>query len=540
MTHKIRGLSLAPLLCLVLSLALAPAPLEAQTTSPGGNGVSKDRGFTLQPPWSPGKSFQITCSYGCGLHDNGGSQDFFALDFPMNRGETIYPAAPGRVIFAETAREGWAGYGNLVMIEHQNDCQSIYAHLDSIAVAENQIVDTSTPLGGAGNSGTGVVHLHFAMYRGASVQFGINGSRGPAGGSAVVPEPFSSCTLSGGGDCESLALFDTLRRDDLAPEVVAHPNGNLEIFACGRHDRHLYYRQRLSNGTFTNWLDRNGTCASAPSAAVDASGRLYVFVRGTNHELWYRRRDTSGAWTDWLSLGGFIIGRPAVALDTASNRLVVFARGSDHALYFRVQSGLGFLGWGGLGGELLDDPVAARRGNGRVDVFVRGDDYTLWKVPGNNDGSFTSGNFQSQSLQIEGRPALNLQSNGILEMVVRTVGDQLWHRAPSSFGLLSNQSVSVGTHSPAAAANQDGRIQAFRRNRSTSALDSFYRDAFGIWRSAPSFGGHGTSDVEAVRAGNGRIYFFTWGLDDLFLREQSVTNSSTSWAGWTPLTIPSR
>lgn len=356
----------------------------------------------------------------------------------------------------------------------------------------------------------------------------------------MVPEPFSSCTLSGGGDCESLALFDTLRRDDLAPEVVANPNGNLEIFACGRNDRHLYYRQRLSSGAFTSWLDRDGTCASAPSAAVDSGGRLYVFVRGTNNELWYRRRDPSGVWTGWLSLGGFLVGRPAVALDTAFGRLVVFVRGADHALYYKVQSGLGFGGWGGLGGELLDDPVAARRGDGRVDVFVRGNDYTLWRLPGNSNGTFTASNYQSQSLKIEGRPALNLQSNGFLEMVVRTTADQLWHRAPSSGGLLSNQSVSSASHSPAAAANLDGRLQAFRRNRSSSALDSFYRDAFGIWRAAPTFGGHGTSDVEAVRAGNGHIFFFTWGIDDLFLREQSVTSGSTSWAAWTPLSIPSR
>lgn len=517
------------------------APLAAQTP-PNGNGVSKDRGFSIRPPWSPGRSFQITCGYGCGLHDNGagGTQDHFALDFPMPRDETIYPVAPGRVIFAETAREGWSGYGNLVVVEHQNDYQTIYAHLNRILVAEGQLVDTSTPVGGAGNSGTGVVHLHFAMYRGAGIFPGINGSRGPAGGTAVVPEPFSACTMSGGGDCENLERLDTLRRDDLAPEVVANPNGNLEILACGRNNRRLYHRRRLASGGWTGWLDRDGVCASAPSAAVDSGGRLYVFVRGTNGELWYRRRDPSGAWTGWLSLGGFIFGRPAVALDSASSRLVVFARGADHALYYRVQSGLGFGGWGFLGGTLVDDPVAARRGDGRVDVFVRGIDYTLWKLPGNGNGTFTAHNYQSQSIKIEGRPALNLQSNGILEMVARTVSDQLWHRAPGPSGLLSNQSVSVATHSPAAAPNQDGRLQAFRRNRGSSALDSFYRDGFGIWRAAPSFGGHGTSDLEAVRAGNGRIFFFTWGIDDLFYREQTVASGSTSWSGWTPLLIPSR
>ena len=209
-------------IALSIAMVLLAAPLAAQTTSPGTNGESKARGFSIQPPWSPGKSFQITCGYGCGLHDNGsgGTQDHFALDFPMSLDEPIYPAAPGTVIFADTAQGGWSGYGNLVVIQHQNDYQTLYAHMNRILVFEGQIVDSATQIGGAGNTGTGVIHLHFAMYRGASILPGSNGSRGPAGGTAVVPEPFSNCTLSGGGDCESLARLDTLRRDDLAPEVV--------------------------------------------------------------------------------------------------------------------------------------------------------------------------------------------------------------------------------------------------------------------------------------------------------------------------------
>jgi hypothetical protein len=93
----------------LLVLVLPPAALAI--TGPGGNGVAKDRGLTLSPPWGPGRMFTMTCGYGCGRHDNIGTQDYFALDFPMAAGEPIFAAAAGRVILAESLGSGWEPYG---------------------------------------------------------------------------------------------------------------------------------------------------------------------------------------------------------------------------------------------------------------------------------------------------------------------------------------------------------------------------------------------------------------------------------------------
>ena len=162
--HRIR-VSSRPLLaaaCLATALAMPTSAI----TPPGGNGVAKDRGFTLSPPWGFAKSFSMTCGYGCGKHDNIGTQDYFALDFPMPAGEPVYAAAPGRVILAEPLGGGWEPYGNSVMIEHFNGYQTFYAHLDTLAVAVGAEVDTGTQIGMAGQSGSGAStdHLHFVLY----------------------------------------------------------------------------------------------------------------------------------------------------------------------------------------------------------------------------------------------------------------------------------------------------------------------------------------------------------------------------------------
>lgn len=132
--------------CIALlgAVAFAGPPATAGTTSPGANGVAKDRGFTISPPWRRGRSFRNGCGYGCGKHDNIGTQDYFAIDWMMPGGEPVYAIAPGRVVLAARLTGGWEPYGNGVMIQHANDYQSFYAHLDSIDVVVGQEVDADT------------------------------------------------------------------------------------------------------------------------------------------------------------------------------------------------------------------------------------------------------------------------------------------------------------------------------------------------------------------------------------------------------------
>ncbi|NQD66381.1 M23 family metallopeptidase, partial [Bacillus haikouensis] len=67
---------------------------------------------------------------------------------------------------------GWddGGYGNKVVIDHQNGYKTIYAHLDSISVSAGQTIGRGEKIGimGATGESTGV-HLHIEVYKNGSL-----------------------------------------------------------------------------------------------------------------------------------------------------------------------------------------------------------------------------------------------------------------------------------------------------------------------------------------------------------------------------------
>jgi len=68
---------------------------------------------------------------------------------------------------------GWdgGGYGNKVVIDHNNGYKTIYAHMASVKVKSGQTVRKGQAIGKMGSTGhsTGV-HLHFELYKNGSVQ----------------------------------------------------------------------------------------------------------------------------------------------------------------------------------------------------------------------------------------------------------------------------------------------------------------------------------------------------------------------------------
>ena len=83
------------------------------------------------------------------------------IDIAGNEGEAVWAVDAGVIVYA-----GWNdyGYGNMIMIDHGNGWQSLYAHLSSVKVVCGQSVDQGTLIGAIGNSGhsTGS-HLHFEL-----------------------------------------------------------------------------------------------------------------------------------------------------------------------------------------------------------------------------------------------------------------------------------------------------------------------------------------------------------------------------------------
>ncbi|MCT2386252.1 murein hydrolase activator NlpD [Erwinia pyrifoliae] len=89
------------------------------------------------------------------------------IDIAGSHGQPVVSTASGRVVYAGNALRG---YGNLIIIKHNDDYLSAYAHNDTMLVREQQEVKAGQKIATMGSTGTSSVRLHFEIrYKGKSV-----------------------------------------------------------------------------------------------------------------------------------------------------------------------------------------------------------------------------------------------------------------------------------------------------------------------------------------------------------------------------------
>ncbi len=89
------------------------------------------------------------------------------IDFAGKKGDTVRAAAAGKVVYAGNALKG---YGNLIILKHNDDYITAYAHNDKLLIQEQQWVSAGDAIAEMGNSDAERVKLHFEVrYRGKSV-----------------------------------------------------------------------------------------------------------------------------------------------------------------------------------------------------------------------------------------------------------------------------------------------------------------------------------------------------------------------------------
>jgi lipoprotein NlpD len=84
------------------------------------------------------------------------------LDVAGKAGDPVLAAADGKVVYAGS---GLRGYGNLVIIKHNNTFLSAYAHNQALLVREDQAVKRGQTIAQMGNSDADQVKLHFEIRR---------------------------------------------------------------------------------------------------------------------------------------------------------------------------------------------------------------------------------------------------------------------------------------------------------------------------------------------------------------------------------------
>ena len=85
-------------------------------------------------------------------------------DLPLQTGTPVYAAFDGKVRLAKY----YKGYGNLVILRHENGLETFYAHLSKIMVSEDDWISAGSILGLGGSTGrSSGPHLHFeTRYKG--------------------------------------------------------------------------------------------------------------------------------------------------------------------------------------------------------------------------------------------------------------------------------------------------------------------------------------------------------------------------------------
>ena len=135
-------------------------PAVAKTYGPGHCGTITD-GAT------GGGSFiwPTTTSFLSG-YDYSPATNHHGIDIAGEVGNTVYAADAGVVVYS-----GWSnfGYGSLVVLDHGNNWQSLYAHLSGINVICGQSLFQGNILGAVGSTGNSSgAHLHFELMYGSA------------------------------------------------------------------------------------------------------------------------------------------------------------------------------------------------------------------------------------------------------------------------------------------------------------------------------------------------------------------------------------
>ncbi|MDI5934650.1 peptidoglycan DD-metalloendopeptidase family protein [Halomonas kalidii] len=137
----------------------APPGPDAGTAVAGDNEPRQDRDGRSYTPvdevaWRWPVDGEIVGRFGEGSTITAG------IDIAGQKGQPVRAAGPGIVVYAGS---GVRGYGNLVLLKHNDQFLSAYAHNDSLRVSENDVVEAGEVIATMGDSDAEDVRLHFEV-----------------------------------------------------------------------------------------------------------------------------------------------------------------------------------------------------------------------------------------------------------------------------------------------------------------------------------------------------------------------------------------
>jgi septal ring factor EnvC (AmiA/AmiB activator) len=125
---------------------LAKVPPPKGAVAPPGVGFGGLRG---RLPWPT--EGRIVTAFGAQVHPRFGTRTFRnGVDIEANEGRDVAAVFGGHVIYT-----GWfKGYGNLIILDHDNEYYTLYAHMADIGVKEGDDVRQGQRIGTVGDTGS--------------------------------------------------------------------------------------------------------------------------------------------------------------------------------------------------------------------------------------------------------------------------------------------------------------------------------------------------------------------------------------------------
>lgn len=259
------------------------------------------------------------------------------IDWSMSDGTPVYAAASGAIV----AFGAVGGYGNRIVVDHQNGYFTLYAHLqDFNNLWLGKPIVVGDLIGYSGHSGCGDcgAHLHFGVYHNDWV---AGNETDPFGWRGSVPDPLiayngeSATCLWRSIDEDPISCADTIVED------AGRGSTTTGTWTVGNRGNgyHTYYRTNTTdNGVQASWVT---------TSVVPGIYKVYAFIpeqpsgvqtprtQQAQYSIWsdtgWQTRVISQAYTNqWVLLGTFRIPSAYAQVvlsantgETAGTRLVM-------------------------------------------------------------------------------------------------------------------------------------------------------------------------------------------------------------------------
>jgi lipoprotein YgeR len=151
------------------AMASTGASRSSASASSGSAGASSGaaRGTAADTPTSPASSISLIWPASGNVIRNFDGSNSKGIDIANVAGTPVFAAAGGTVVYASN---GLRGYGNLLIIKHNADYLTAYAHNRTLLVKEGETVQQGQKIAEMGDSDNDRVMLHFELrYAGRSI-----------------------------------------------------------------------------------------------------------------------------------------------------------------------------------------------------------------------------------------------------------------------------------------------------------------------------------------------------------------------------------